>query len=405
VPAGATPSSAFDVPLWAWLFFGAVLAVSLVIDLVMHRGDREPSRKEALGWSLAWIAVGLLFAIFVGIELGPAHAQDYVTAYLVEKSLSIDNLFVFLVIFHHLKIPHAQQHRVLFWGIIGALITRALFIAAGAALLTRWHWVVYLLGALLIYTGLRTAAAREEKEGEKEGRIIAFFRRHLPATPRLHGNKFFAVEFGRKRATPLFLALITIELTDVMFAVDSIPAVFAVTGEPFIVFSSNVFAVLGLRALYLVLTDVLRGLRHLRYGLSAILLMAGVKMILADEIHVSSAVSLGAVLFVVACTVVASIVAKRRDERHARGTTRARARIWVDTRRQACPSGRPRRRRRSPPSAGRGRGRSRGGWWRSRRSRSCSATHRRGTSSPCIGSTRTDRAGRRTRRCPARAFR
>ena len=309
-----------EVPLWAWLTLGVVVAVSLGIDLVGHRGDHGQSRRAAIVSSVLWIALALAFGGGVAVMFGMDVAEDYLTAYLVEKSLSIDNLFVFLIIFARLQIPKAEQHRVLQWGIIGAFVTRGLFIAGGAALLSAWHGVVYVLGAFLIFTGVKTAREHggEGESAGDEGRIIPFLRRHFRFTPQLHGHRFLAVENGRLFATPLLLALIVIELSDMLFAVDSIPAVFAVSEEPFIVYSSNVFAILGLRALYLVLADALKDLAYFRYGLGAILVFAGAKMIASHWVHLSHVVSLLTIVSILALSIVPSVIVRRKKARTGR---------------------------------------------------------------------------------------
>jgi tellurite resistance protein TerC len=260
-------------------------------------------------WSVGWIVVAFLFAGYVWYRLGGHAAGTFVSAYLMEKSLSVDNLFVFMVVFARLNIPPAEQHRVLFWGIIGALVARGVFIAGGISLLARWHDVTYLLGAFLIYTGYKTARS-EPGAHQGESRTLAFLRRHLRISPQLHGHAFFARENGKLVGTSLLLALLTIEASDVMFAIDSVPAVFAISEDPFIVYSSNVFAILGLRALYLVLADLLRDLRYLHFGLAAILALAGAKMIAAKHIDVPHYVSLGAIVAILAVSIVASVLAK-----------------------------------------------------------------------------------------------
>ncbi len=300
------------VPFWAWFVLGSVVVVSLVVDLLGHRGSHGLGRKQAFAWSAAWITVALGFGVWVGLRFGREAAEDFFTAFLVEKSLSIDNLFVFLVIFARLKIPRSEQHRVLQWGIIGAFVTRAALIAGGAALLGAWHGIVYVLGAFLVYTGIKTARAHDKDEAEGEGKILPFLRRHLPYTSRLDGHRFFTVENGRRVITPLLLAVIVIEITDIVFAVDSIPAVFAISTDPFIVYSSNVFAILGLRALYSVLADLLADMKYLRYGLAAILIFAGGKMLASDILHVPHVVSLLAIVGILASAIVPSVIARRR---------------------------------------------------------------------------------------------
>lgn len=300
-----------DVPAWAWLLFAGIVVASLVLDLWVHRGGRGLSRKQAIVWSVAWISVALVFSAGLGLKFGTNAAIEFVTAYAIEKSLSVDNLFLFIVIFGRLRIPEAEQHRVLFWGILGAFATRAAFIAAGTALLATWHPVVYVLGAFLLYTGIKTA--REHVDGGGEGRILPFLRRHLPLTPRLEGHSFFVVENGRRLGTPLLLALLVIEATDVVFALDSIPAALAVSESPFIIYSSNVFAVLGLRALYLVIAHALIGLRYLRYGLGGILAFAGLKMLTSKFVAVPHVVSLLVIVALMLGAIIPSVIARRRD--------------------------------------------------------------------------------------------
>jgi len=298
-----------------WFVFGAVVVACLVLDLVAHRGGHGLGRTSAIVWSILWVAVALMFAVVVGALYGAGAANDFVAAYLMEKSLSIDNLFVFMVVFSRLRIPPVEQHRVLFWGIIGALVARALFIAGGAALLERWHHIVYILGAFLIVTGIKMARGGSA-EPVGENRVLEFLRRRMRVSSNLHGHRFFARENGRRVATPLLLALLTIEASDVMFAVDSVPAVFAITEEPFIVYTSNVFAILGLRALYLVLADLLRDLRYLHFGLAAILVLAGLKMLVSGYVHVPPSISLASILVILTAAIIPSVLHARRD-RHA----------------------------------------------------------------------------------------
>jgi tellurite resistance protein TerC len=300
-----------QIPLWMWGVFACVVLVSLTLDLVLHRGGHGIGRKSAITWSIVWIVSALLFAGWVGITMGADHAQDFVSAYLMEKSLSVDNLFVFMVVFARLRIPEAEQHRVLYWGILGALVARAAFIAGGTALLQRWHDVVYVLGAFLIYTAYKTLRS-EPEETVGKSRVLEWIGRHMRISSRLAGHHFITHESGRRLGTPLLLALITIEATDVLFAVDSVPAVLAISEEPFIVYSSNVFAILGMRALYLVLSDLLRDLHYLRYGLAAILALAGVKMLLSGHVHVPHSVSLGLIVAILVAAIVPSIRLGRR---------------------------------------------------------------------------------------------
>jgi tellurite resistance protein TerC len=308
------PTEQLNVPVWAWVVLGVSILASLAVDLLAHRGTRGRTRAAALAWTGAWIGLALAFGGWVAIQFGPDQAQDYFTAYLVEKSLSIDNLFVFLIVFSTLGIPAAEQHRVLLWGIIGAIVTRGAFIAGGAALLQAWHGLVYVLGAFLVFTGVKTARAPATTQNE-EGRLLRFVRRHFRFSPELDGHRFFTRKDGRLMATPLFLALIVIETTDIVFAIDSIPAAFAISPEPFIVYSSNIFAVLGMRSLYLVVSDLLGQLKYLRFALAAILVLAGAKLLLSDIVHVPHAVTLLSVLAILGGATIPSLIARRRWRR------------------------------------------------------------------------------------------
>lgn len=285
------------VPSWLWVLFGAIVLLSLSVDLVAHRHGQGASRRSAIIWSVVWIISALAFATVVGFVLGADQAEDFVTAYVLEKSLSVDNLFVFLVVFARAQMAAPEQHRVLFWGILGALVFRGIFITAGTAVLASWHEVVYVLGAFLLYLGIKTARAKGTEP--KESPILRFLR-------------------DRMRLRSAFvLTLVTIELSDIMFAIDSVPAVFAVSQDPFIVYSSNVFAILGLRALYLVVADLLARIRYMQYGLSAILVIAGGKMLTAPFFHVPHIASLLVIVGILAATIAASLVANRRERRHA----------------------------------------------------------------------------------------
>lgn len=308
--------ASISVPLWAWALFAGIVVISLGVDLIQHRGDHANGKRAALVWSGVWIGVSLLFAGWVGLQFGHRAFHAFLTAWLVEKSLSIDNLFVFLVIFRHIKVPRDEQHRVLFWGILGAFVTRALFIAAGSAILSRWQFANFILGAFLVYTGVKTFRSGDNQE-EEESKVLTWLEKHLPITKKRHGHAFFAIEAGKRVATPLLLALVAIELSDIMFAVDSIPAVFAISQDPFIVFTSNVFAILGLRALYLVLADLVADLKYLHYGLGALLLFIGAKMLLSHWIHIWNIVSLGITVAILAAAIVPSLIVRRRERRAA----------------------------------------------------------------------------------------
>lgn len=310
------------VPAWAWGLLAGVMLVLLAIDLIAHRGDRIDSRRSALVWSVVWIGAAVAFGVVVAVWFGGAAAEQFFAAYLLEKSLSLDNLFLFVVIFSSLGIPREEQRRVLSWGILGALVTRGLFIALGAVALRRWHEVTYVFGAILVITALRML---RDSEGASQ-RLLPWLERHLPWTREREGHHFFVRRDGRWLATPLFLALLAIELTDVVFAIDSIPAAFAVSDEPFVIYSSNVFAVLGLRALYVVLVGAIAELRYLKYGLSAVIGFAGAKMLAAPWIAISPLVSVAVIGLVIGAAVAASLVAARREPRRGEGAATARDR-------------------------------------------------------------------------------
>ena len=302
------------VPAWAWGLLAGVMLLLIAIDLFAHRGDRVDSRRRALVWTVVWIAAAVVFGAVVAVWVGADAAEQYFAAYLLEKSLSVDNLFVFVVVFGALDIPVSEQRRVLTWGIIGALVTRGVFIAAGAAILQRWHEVTYVFGAILVITALKLL-----RNGEGgSSRLLAWLERHLPWTRERTGHHFIVQRGGRWVATPLLLALLAIELTDVMFALDSIPAAFAVSDEPFVIYSSNVFAVLGLRALYSVLLGALAELRYLKYGLSAVLAFAGAKMLAASWVKISPIVSVLVIALVIGVAAGASVWVARRDRRRGR---------------------------------------------------------------------------------------
>jgi tellurite resistance protein TerC len=303
-------------------FLGFVLAM-LALDLgVVNRKDHVVGPKEALGWSALWVALALAFGGYVWMRFGAETGLEYYTGYVIEKSLSVDNVFVFVVIFGALGIPPIYQHRVLFWGILSALVLRGAMIAAGSALLHRFHWVIYVFGALLILTGVKLLLARGAADHPEKSAVFRFLRRVIPASPRLDGNHFFTREGGRWLATPLFFALALIEITDVIFAVDSIPAIFAVTDDPYIVFTSNVFAMLGLRSLYFLLAGFVERFTYLKPSLAFVLMFVGLKMAIVDVVKIPSGVSLAVVISILAVGVVASIRRNRRDAAAASGASR-----------------------------------------------------------------------------------
>ncbi len=296
-----------------WAAFLAVVLGLLALDLgVLNRKDHVVRPREALGWSALWIALALAFGGYVWARYGAGTGLEYLTAYVVEKSLSVDNVFVFVVVFGALGIPAMYQHRVLFWGILGALALRGAMIAAGAALLHRFEWVTWVFGAFLVLTGVKVYRARASEPHPERSAAFRALRRVVPATPRFDGHAFFTREAGARVATPLFFALALIELTDVVFAVDSIPAVFAVTRDPFVVFTSNIFAILGLRSLYFLLASVIDRFVYLKPSLAAVLVFVGAKMALASVVQLHAAISLAVVLGILATGAALSVVRARR---------------------------------------------------------------------------------------------
>ncbi len=288
----------------AWGGFLLLILAMLALDLgVFHRKAHVVSTKEALGWSVVWVSLSLLFGAGVWVVMGSERALEYLSAYVVEKTLSVDNVFVFAIIFSSLAIPAIYQHRVLFWGILTALILRAIMIFAGTALLERFHWLIYVFGGFLVLTGLKLLF----RKGEHDPSASFAFRtikRFVPTTDRLDGDHFFTRVNGRRMATPLLAALLLVEVTDVIFALDSIPAVLAISRDPFIVFTSNVFAILGLRSLYFLLSGAMTKLPGLDVGLAAVLMFVGVKMAAVDVIKVPTAISFAAILAILATSVL-----------------------------------------------------------------------------------------------------
>jgi len=281
------------VPLWLWFAFTLVILILLLIDLSLFgKGDHKLSTKGALIESGIWIILALSFNAWFAHSFGSKLGIEFFTGYLIEKSLSIDNLFIILLIFSSFKIPDAYQHRVLFFGVLGAIVFRAFFILFGAQLLHSFHWILYLFGIILVVTSVKFLRESDDKIDAKEDWSIKLLRKFLPMTDKMNGSHFFVFENGVKKATPLFLALIVIEATDLVFAVDSIPAVFSITQDAFVAFASNIFAILGLRALYFVLADWVGKLRYLKPGLAAILGFIGTKMLINDFIKISSLASL-----------------------------------------------------------------------------------------------------------------
>jgi TerC family integral membrane protein len=303
----------FSAPIWLWIAFNVFVLVMLAIDLgVFHRTSHTVSLKEALGWSGVWIVLALLFNAGLYIWRGPEPALQFLTGYLIEKSLSVDNIFVFVLLFSAFSVPTAYQHRVLFWGVLGALVMRGSLIAVGTVLLEDFHWILYVFGAFLIFTGIRMALRKETEVHPDRNPMLNFVRRLVPVTAKYERDRFFVRRSGQFLVTPLLLVLVAVETTDLIFAVDSIPAIFAVTTDPFLVYTSNVFAILGLRSLYFVFANIIDKFYYLRPGLAVVLSYVGMKMILADIYHIPSALSLLVIAGILAITIVASIMRARR---------------------------------------------------------------------------------------------
>jgi tellurite resistance protein TerC len=295
-----------------WGGFIAFVIAMLALDLgVFHRKAHVVKFKEALGWSVVWISMALLFNVGVWWKFGTEPGVQFLTGYLIEKSLSVDNIFVFVVIFSALRIPALYQHRVLFWGILSALVLRAVMIFAGVAMLERFHWLIYVFGAFLILTGVKLFLQRNKEEHPEDGWLMRFARRTIPSTNNFDGHHFFTKENSRWLATPLFMALLLVEASDVIFALDSIPAIFAVTRDPFLVFTSNIFAILGLRSMFFLLAGAVEKFSYLKVGLSAVLVFVGAKMALVDVVKIPPALSLGVIATLLGGSIVASLVKNR----------------------------------------------------------------------------------------------
>jgi len=296
-----------------WTVFGVLVVVMLSLDLgVFHRKAHVIKLREALVWSGIWIGLSLLFCLGIYIYLGSEPALLFLTAYIIEKSLSVDNIFVFLLIFTYFSVPRLHQHRVLFWGILAALVMRAVFIAAGVTLVQKFEWIIYIFGAFLIYTGFKMALRKDEEIHPEKNPVLRAFRRFFAVTDQYEGSRFFTMKAGRYVATPLFVVLLVVETSDLIFAVDSIPAVLAITYDPFIVYTSNVLAILGLRALYFALAGIMELFHYLHYGLSLILAFVGTKMLISHVYHIPTVLALGIISGTIAVCIVASILHPRQ---------------------------------------------------------------------------------------------
>lgn len=294
---------------WLWTGFNLFVLAMLAIDLgVFHRKAHVVSLRESLAWSGVWVALALLFNLGVWHFAGSTKALEFFTGYLIEKSLSIDNVFVFALLFGYFAVPPLHQHKVLFWGILGALVMRAIMIVAGAALITQFSWIIYLFGAFLVLTGLKMIFKREEEIHPERNPLVRLFKRFIPVTSDYRGDRFFVRENGVLFATPLFVVLLLVEFTDLIFAVDSIPAIFAVTTDPFIVYTSNVFAILGLRSLYFALAGVMDKFHYLKVGLGVVLTFVGIKMLLVHTAYkIDTLVSLAVIVLILTTSVFASL--------------------------------------------------------------------------------------------------
>lgn len=313
-----------------WILFTVFVVAMLALDLgVMHRGSNEMGFKQALWACLFWITLAAAFGVLVFVWQGQQRALEFATGYVIETSLSIDNLFVFLILFRFFKVPRQDQYAVLFWGIIGALVMRLVFIVVGVSAIQRFHWIIYVFGAILIYSGVKLGIGGEVEVEPDKNFVLRIFRKFVPSTEEYAGKKFFVRQAGRRMATPLLAVLIVVETTDLLFAVDSIPAVLAITRDAFIVFTSNVFAVLGLRAMYFALSGMFKLFHYLHYGLSAILVFVGVKMLLSNEslsvfgvpLHadIPTPIVLTIVGSVVALSVIASLAFPQKKKRETHG--------------------------------------------------------------------------------------
>ncbi|WP_445666527.1 TerC family protein [Fodinibius sp. AD559] len=304
-----------DHSILLWSIFNVFIIAMLIIDLVvLHKEDEPVSIKEALYWTGVWIAMALIFGIGVYYYMGSQTALDYYTGYLIEKSLSVDNIFVFLLVFTYFKVPDEFQHKVLFWGIFGALVMRLIFIFTGVALIERFHWIIYVFGGFLVFTGIKLAMEKDKEVHPERNPILILVRRFFPTTKSYHGSKFFIRKMGRLIATPLFIVLVVIETTDLVFALDSIPAILAITRDEFIIYSSNAFAILGLRALYFAVSGIMRLFHYLHYGLSLILVFVGIKMLLSDLYHIPTPYALAFIAGSLALSIIASILNPKEEK-------------------------------------------------------------------------------------------
>ena len=302
--------------IWLWIGFNVFVLLMLALDLgVFHRKAHVVTFKESMAWTVVWVSLAMLFNLGIAHYMGDAKALEFFTGYVIEKSLSVDNVFVFALLFSYFAVPAQYQHKVLFWGILGALIMRAVMIALGAKLITEFAWIIYVFGVFLIATGIKMIVKRETEIHPENNPLVKLFKRFMPVTPEFQGEKFFIRKEGILMATPLFVVLLLVEFTDLIFAVDSIPAIFAVTKDPFIVYTSNVFAILGLRSLYFALAGVMDKFHYLKVGLGVVLSFVGVKMLLGHtEWKIDTHLSLGVIVMVLTASVVASLIWPKKPQ-------------------------------------------------------------------------------------------
>ena len=300
---------------YLWVLFAVVILGLLALDLgIFHRKSHTVKMREALTWSGVWIALALIFNGFIYYTRGPVPAMEFLTGYLVEEALSVDNLFVFLMVFSFFRVPAEYQHKILFWGIIGALFMRAAFILAGITLIQQFHWVIYIFGAFLIITGIKMLTNDDDEINPERNPVLRLFRRFMPVNENYDRDNFFVRKDGRLFATPLFVVLLMVETTDVIFAVDSIPAILGITTDPFIVYTSNVFAIMGLRSIYFALAGLMQIFHYLKYGLCAILVFVGTKMLISEIYKIPVVVALGTIIGVLLISILASVIWPRNEE-------------------------------------------------------------------------------------------
>jgi tellurite resistance protein TerC len=305
-----------NVPLWAWLTVIGVILVMLAIDLIAHRTAHVIGVREAASWSVFWVASGVTFGGIVWWLFGAEFGQQYFAGFVIEKSLAVDNVFVWAIIFSAFAVPPQFQHRVLFLGVLGALVFRGIFIAAGAALISSFGWVLYVFGAFLVLTGIQMLRKRNEHYNPEKSRVLKLFKSRVPMTDAFYGQKLVIRKAGVLLATPLLAVLVLVEVTDIVFAVDSIPAIFAVTSEPFLVFTANAFAILGLRAMYFLLADLMHRFIYLKVGLAILLVWVGVKMLLLEVFYIPTTVSLGVIFVILATSIGTSLWVTHGQPRH-----------------------------------------------------------------------------------------